>query len=269
MLAPDDLAAYLARIGYEGPREPTRAVLASLQLAHLEAIPFESADSFGGRVPAIDLPSILDKLVRSRRGGYCYEHNTLFKAALESFGFRPVGLMGRVLLGRPEDADAPRTHMLLRVEAEGEDLVADVGFGGQVPTGPLRLVSGIAQETPHEPCRLEDEGGTWLLRALVGGEWRALYRFSLEAAHPSDYAVANHWVATHPDSVFVRALVAVRILPRERLTLLNRRLTSHPVDGASRGENISGDGALRAVLAERFGIEVDDGLWHDVTRRLG
>lgn len=269
MLAPDDLAAYLARLGYGGPREPTRAVLAALQLAHLSAIPFESIDSFSGHIPPIDLPSILDKLVRSRRGGYCYEHNTLFKSALEAFGFQPVGLMARVLLGKPEDADSPRTHMLLRVEAEGDDLVVDVGFGGQVPTGPLRLVSGIEQETPHEPYRLEEEGRGWLMRARVGGDWRALYRFSLEPGQPSDYGVANHWVATHPDSVFVRALVAVRILPRERLTLLNRRVTSHPTDGMSRSESISGDDGLRAVLAGRFGIEVDDRLWRDVTLRLG
>jgi N-hydroxyarylamine O-acetyltransferase len=267
MLAPADLAAYLARIGHAGEVAPTRATLAALQLAHVCAIPFETLDSLTGRAPALDLPALMDKLVRSRRGGYCFEHNRLFKAALEAVGFRPVGLLGRVFLGEPEDAEPARTHMLLRVPCEGEDLIADVGFGGQVLTGPIRLVPGLVQETPHEPYRLDEERGLWSLRALVGGEWRLLYRFTLEPALPIDYEVGNHYVATHPASFFTRALVAARILPRGRLTLLNRRLTEHRLGEPSRSHEIA-DSDWRGVLAERFGIEVDDAMWRAAAERV-
>ena len=268
MLTPDDFSAYLARIGYDGPIVPTRSVLAALQLAHLRAIPFETVASFTGHVPAIDLPGIVAKLVRSPRGGYCYEHNRLFHAVLETVGFAPVGLLARVLLGSPETAATPRTHMLLTMSCEGEDLLADVGFGGQVPTGPILLRRDAAQETPHEPYRLEESGGVWGLRALVGGEWRLLYRFTLEPAVPIDYVVANHYVATHPSSFFAQALVAARILPRGRLTLLNRRLTEHGLDRPSKSEEIGDDARLRSVLDGRFGIGLDDAVWNEVLRRL-
>lgn len=268
MLTPTDLSAYLDRIGYDGPIEPSRAVLAALHLRHVLSIPFETFDSMTGRRPALDLPALVDKLVHSRRGGYCFEHNRLFEAVLHAFGFQPVGLLGRVLLGQHEDAETARTHMLLCVEVEGEDLITDVGFGGQVLTGPIRLESGLVQETPHEPYRLDEEGGTWRLRALVGGEWRLLYRFTLEPAFAIDYEVGNHYVATHPASFFAQALVAARILPEGRLTLFGRRVTEHRLGEASNTVDVANDGELRAILADRFGIEVEDGMWRTALRKI-
>ena len=39
-----DVDAYLQRIRYRGPREPTAATLCALQRAHLRAVPFENLD---------------------------------------------------------------------------------------------------------------------------------------------------------------------------------------------------------------------------------
>lgn len=269
MLDATDLAAYLARIGYDGPVAPTRAALNALQLLHPQAIPFENLGPLSGNSPRLYLASLVEKLVHSPRGGYCFEQNHLFKAALEALGFAPVPLIGRVLLNGPEDAQTPRSHMLLRVACEGEDLICDVGFGGQVLTGPMRLVPDLEQETPHEPYKLERDGSLWSLRALVAGEWRLLYRFTLDPTWPVDYEVANHYVATHPDSHFVQRLGVARVLPQGRLTLRWRLLTEHRLGEPSKAQEIEGDAALRAVLAERFGISVSDETWQRVLARIG
>lgn len=267
-LSSTDLSAYLARIAYDGPVAPTRAALDALHLLHVQAIPFENLDPLSGRSPKLDLDSLVEKLVRSPRGGYCFEQNHLFKAVLEAFGFEPVPLIGRVLLNSPEDAQTPRSHMVLRLACEGEDLICDVGFGGQVLTGPMRLIADIEQQTPHEPYRLERAGELWSLRALVTGEWRLLYRFTLDPVWPIDYQVANHYVSTHPSSHFVQRLGVARVLPRGRLTLLNRRLTEHRLGEPSKAQDIEGSEALRAVLAERFGIEVAEEVWLAALPRL-
>jgi N-hydroxyarylamine O-acetyltransferase len=94
-----DLDAYLERIGYEGRDEPTLEVLDALHLAHTTTIPFENLDILLGRPIRLDLPSLQDKLVRDRRGGYCFEHNTLFAAALEAVGFGVTRLGARVRIG--------------------------------------------------------------------------------------------------------------------------------------------------------------------------
>src|SRR5690348_17718552 len=91
-----DLAAYLDRIGHPGPLAPTREVLHSLHRAHVAAVPFENVDVVLGRSPSVDLDGVQAKLVRARRGGYCYEHATLFAAVLEEAGFRVQRLLARV-----------------------------------------------------------------------------------------------------------------------------------------------------------------------------
>src|SRR5690349_15099497 len=127
-LSPLDLDAYLDRIGYAGPRLPTRRVLEGLHLAHTTHVPFENLDILLGRPIRLDLDSLQAKLVRDRRGGYCFEQNTLFAAGLEQMGFAVTRLAARVRFGASRLL--PRTHMLLRVDVEGEPFLADVGFGG-------------------------------------------------------------------------------------------------------------------------------------------
>lgn len=260
-LSASDFAAYLARIGYDGRVEPTRAALAELHLKHPQAIPFENLNPLAGIPVRIDLPGVIEKLVRSRRGGYCFEQNTLFDAVLQSFGFTVTPLAARVLMGQPQETEVAQTHKLLRVACEGEDLIADIGFGGMTLTGPIALIADREQATPHEPYRLDQTGEDWWLRAKVAGEWRLLYRFTLRRAWRIDEEVANHYVATHPASPFTTMLRAARILPQGRLALLNRRLTEHRLGAASQVEEIDGDAALRMVLLERFGIEVSDAQW--------
>ena len=117
-----DLDAYLHRIGVT---EPT---LKSVHEAHVLTIPFENLDVLLGKVPSLDLQSVQDKLVRRKRGGYCYEHNHLYAAALERLGITVERLLGRPMLGGPPVA--ARTHMVLVAYQDGAPYLTDVGWGG-------------------------------------------------------------------------------------------------------------------------------------------
>src|ERR1700744_6304506 len=85
------LQKYLARIGYSGPVAADLATLKALQTFHLDAIPFEAIDPLLRRPVKLDLASIQAKLVDGNRGGYCYEHNLLLRAALQAIGFKVTG----------------------------------------------------------------------------------------------------------------------------------------------------------------------------------
>ena len=139
MRAGFDLDAYLARIGLRGrgSSDPPPGVdaVAALLLAHMAAIPFENLDVLLGRGVRVDPDSVFAKLVTARRGGYCFEHGTLFQAALRALGIEAVAHAARVLLVVPK-AEAPRTHMFLTVRASGRTWVLDPGFGGQGPLVP-------------------------------------------------------------------------------------------------------------------------------------
>ena len=149
-----DLEAYFQRIGYASDGAPTIETLRALHVRHTEAIAFENLNPLLGWPVRLDLESLQQKMVRDGRGGYCFEHNVLFKHVLDALGFRVIGLTARVLWGAAENTVTARTHMLLRVDLDGQPYIVDVGFGGVTLTGPLRLETDIEQATPHEPFRL-------------------------------------------------------------------------------------------------------------------
>ena len=262
---PLDLDAYLQRIGYAGPREPSLATLKAVHQLHPRAIAFDSLDPWLGRPVKLDLNSLEAKLVTARRGGYCYEHNTLFWAALSALGFAVSGLSARVLYSTPPGGGRhPRNHMLMLVDlAEGQH-IADVGFGGLTLTAPLRLQAGSEQTTPHERVRLTQARNDFVLEVLTdtgapdGGTWRPLYQFGLEDNIAPDYEMANWYMSTHPRSPFTPNLVAARALPGRRLALSNRQFTIHQQGAPSEKRNLADSSELRRVLVEAFGITLPD-----------
>ncbi|MBX9580941.1 MAG: arylamine N-acetyltransferase [Gemmataceae bacterium] len=257
-MAAIDPGAYFRRVGYDGPAAPTLDTLRALHLAHVGAIPFENLDPLLGRPVRLDLPSVERKLVRGGRGGYCFEQNGLFRAVLEAVGFPVVGLAARVLWNVPDGRVPALAHMVLRVEVDGRPYLADVGFGGMTLTGPIRLEADTLQETPHEPFRLTPDGGEFVLRALVRGEWRPLYRFDLTERPPIDYEVANWYVSTHPESIFVNGVLAGRALPGRRATLRGNELATHGPEGTDR-RALTTPAELRGALAGVFGLSLPDG----------
>jgi arylamine N-acetyltransferase len=166
-----DLTDYFARIGYRGAADPTLDVLQDLITAHTRAIAFENLDPLLG-VPVDDLgpEALFDKLIRRRRGGYCYEHNGLLGYVLAELGFGVRRFAARVVWTVPPGSPVPsQTHTLLGVApANAPQLfLVDVGFGGQTPTSPLRLETGTVQPTTHEPYRLQSRGDTLVLQAEI------------------------------------------------------------------------------------------------------
>jgi N-hydroxyarylamine O-acetyltransferase len=254
-----DLDAYLRRIGHSGSREPTLETLRALHLRHALAIPFENLDPFLRRPVRLDLPSLEQKLVRGGRGGYCFEHNLLFKAALARLGFRVAGLAARVVWNVPDGVTLPRTHMLLRVAIDGQDYIADVGFGGQTLTAPIRLIAGIEQATPHEPFRLLTEGDRFLMQVLIGGEWKSLHRFDLQEQTFADYEMANWFVSTHPESRFVKNLTVAMPAVDRRYALFNAEFAVHHLGGPSEHRRLAGTTEIRQVLQEVFGLTPPEG----------
>ncbi len=250
-----DLQAYLQRIGYGGELKPTRAVLDALHLAHATHILFENLDILLGRGVSIDLKDIEAKLVHGGRGGYCFEHNTLFAAALREAGFDVTTLAGRVRYRASQVL--PRTHMLLRVDVEGETCIADVGFGAEGLLLPVPF--GAGQETSQFAWtyRVVEDAGQQVLQSLRNAAWIDLYAFTLEAQHPIDFEMANHYTSTHPGSRFKQTLVVQKLAQDARTSLRNRELV------VDRGDAVTTraveDVDLLAALADTFNLRLPAG----------
>ena len=214
-----DLKAYFKRIDFDGDLTPDRHLLDKLHQAHATRIPFENLDILLGRSIQVDLPSIQTKLVRHRRGGYCFEHNLLMGAVLTRLGFSVRQLAARVRLG--SDQVRARTHMLLMLDLNGQPMLADVGFGAQGFQIPLPFVPGEIFRRHVWHYRIMPEDETWVLQSRQDDNWIDLYAFTLEPQYWIDYKVANHYVSTHPDSQFARDLIVQRPTPQARYSLHN------------------------------------------------
>jgi N-hydroxyarylamine O-acetyltransferase len=254
-----DLDAYFTRIGYRGARTPTLETLNALSLAHVQAIPFENLDVLLGR--PIDLaPEALErKLLHGRRGGYCFEHNSLLLHALTQLGFVARPLSARVRYQRPRDYTPARTHLFVRVELE-ESWLADVGVGAMSLTSALRLAAEGSQPTPHEPRRILREGGLLYHQVRFGEEWHDVSEFTLEEMPLIDREVANWYTSAHPGSHFKNRLLVARALPDGgRVGLLNRELTVRQRDGRAERRVLQSPDELLDVLDAHFGLRFPAG----------
>jgi N-hydroxyarylamine O-acetyltransferase len=245
--------AYFARIGYAGPRAATLDVLRALHALHPAVIAFENLDTLMGRRVSLDFGAIQRKLVGAGRGGYCFEQNGLFAAVLESLGFRVSRLAARVIYGHPPER-IRRSHMLLKIDLAEGPHIADVGFGGRALSAPLRLDSEEPQATPHGEYRIVARGGFFEEETRVDGEWRTIYRFSLEEQSAQDYEMANWYIGTHPESEFRVRLMAARLPPGKRLGLLNNQLSIHAADGSRERRELKSAAEIAGVLETEFGI---------------
>jgi N-hydroxyarylamine O-acetyltransferase len=256
MEKPLDLDAYFDRIAYSGPRAPTLEVLRGLVARHIMAIPFENLDVLLGR--GIDLAddAVERKLVTERRGGYCFEQNSLLLRVLTTMGYRATPLSARVRIGRPRDFTPPRTHLFLRVEIAGEAWLADVGVGGLSPTTTLRFDTEAEQPTPHEPRRIVREEGRWFHQARLGDTWTDVYEFTMEEMPPIDRELGNWFTSTHPASKFRTNLMVARAGEGgTRYSILNDEFTiRREAEGIVERRVIATPEQLLSLMEEYFGL---------------
>ncbi len=251
-----DLDAYCARIGHVGPREPSLAVLKELHRLHPQAIAFEALNAFFHLdTVKLDAASLEAKLVRGKRGGWCFEQNTLFMLVLRQMGFQSTALAARFLYQLPPGSITTRGHMCQHVVCEGRDYVCDVGLGSLTGTGPLLLEPGLVQTTPHEDNRIGRMGGDYVIEARVRDEWRVLYRFNLEPEPEADNYIYNHYLSTHPRSHFRSVLMLARTTEDGRHTLNNKVLSFYPKHGASEKRVLASAEECERVVRDVFLVE--------------
>jgi N-hydroxyarylamine O-acetyltransferase len=246
-----ELDAYLARIGAARPAGPDAAALRELQLRHLRAVPFENLSIHLDEPIVLDPAALLDKLVRRRRGGFCYELNGAFADLLSTIGFDVTLLAARVF---GEDGPGPPfAHLALRVDVDGDGpWLADVGFGRH-SSYPLRLDPRDEQADPDGTFRIAEtaDGDLDVIR-----DGQPQYRLEPRPRSLADFEPTCWWQQTSPRSHFTRSPVCS--LPTEdgRLTLSDRTLIR--TTGEQREERtLSGDAEVLDAYRTRFGIVLD------------
>jgi N-hydroxyarylamine O-acetyltransferase len=256
--SPEQLAAYLRRVGHDGPVRADAVTLSALHEAHLGAIPFENLEIHLGRPMRIAPDALFADLVERRRGGYCFQMNELFARVLLRIGFDVTRHAARVWLGNPTEVPARSHQCLAVIDRDGTRWLADVGFGGQSPLWPLRF----GERTPVDHagagafCMGVDRDHGYELRCVPAGETdeRVLYTFTAEPQLPVDFVHANHAVSTMPGSHFVAGRLAARAERGLRQGLWNGRFSE--VRNGVRSERSLDSAEEERVLQDVFGLDL-------------
>jgi N-hydroxyarylamine O-acetyltransferase len=253
-LTPEQLDAYLARIGVPRPAQADAAALGEIHRAHALGFTWEAIDCFMGWPVSIDPQATWAKVVAGRRGGWCYELNGLLGAALAALGFSVTRLCGGV---RREDIgeDMVGNHLTLRVDLAEGSWLAETGLGDAlVDPIPLRL-GGVSQR--GYAFAIEQADGDWLRfrnHPYAGGP---SFDFRPDYVDEARLAGMHEWLRAAAQSPFVNNLVVQRHFPDRIESVLNRTRRTVTPDGV-REQPIGSAGELAGLLEGLFAIEVPE-----------
>lgn len=247
-----DTQAYLQRISYTGPLASSAETLRLLQVAHLRTVPFENLSIPSGEPIALDDDALFEKIVRRRRGGFCYELNGLFAALLRALGFDVKMLSARV--ANAEGIFGPDfDHMTLLVTL-AERWLVDVGFGDSF-LEPLKLDEESEQIQGHRAYRIVREGEyRALMQRSNDDEWRQQYRFTLQPYQYSDYAEMCRYHQTSPQSHFTRTRICSRATSDGRISLSEMRFIMTTADGKRQEQILTNQEEYATILRDQFGV---------------
>lgn len=249
-----DIAAYLSRIDLPAAVRPDRETLFALHRAHLLAVPFENLDIHLGRRIRLDETALYDKIVRRRRGGFCYELNGLFHELLRRLGYQAT-LLNSIIPPTLNGCGLPFDHPVLLVEMERRWLV-DVGFGDAFRP-PLDLDQTADQaglgDTGYRIARSGDRFSLW--QRSEAGDWEHQYSLSLQPCSLSDFQEACEHYETSPRSSFTRKRICSRATPDGSISLSELQLIVTE-DGRRRELTLPDEGAFRQALHEQFGVNL-------------
>jgi len=253
MTADIDPGAYLDRIGLAAVPAPTESELVRLHAAHALTIPFENLDIHLGRGIDPSPGAVFDKLVRNRKGGFCFEQNSLLYGMLDGLGFTVRRLMGRVTFNAT--APRPRTHLINLVEIGERSWIADVGFGVYGFVEPVPFEIDRVHEAGDEAYRIVAAAGTtgFEMQARVEGDWRGLYWFSLDPCYDADVVMGSFYHSNYPHSPFVQERIVGLPGRGVRRTLLNGEFKIRE-GRALTVRTLTDEAEYRSVLEAEFGI---------------
>ncbi|MEU3933580.1 arylamine N-acetyltransferase [Streptomyces sp. NPDC029044] len=249
MLEEPVIAAYLDRISAARPARADLDSLRDLQMRHLLSVPFENLGYHLGEEIHMD-ERVVQKIVRERRGGGCYEVNPGLAYLLRGLGYDVSFMPGRVWI--KDELTAPLCHLALKVRVDGHAWLVDVGFGRN-SRYPLSMETDGVQPDPHGAYRLEtaDDGGI-----DVRVDDSLLYRVYDVPCLVTDFGPTLWWYRTAPDSPFLQNLFCSLPTENGRVTLKEDQLT-HITGGERESRQLTSDDEIRAAYDKWFGIRLE------------
>jgi N-hydroxyarylamine O-acetyltransferase len=256
------IADYFERIGYTGTREPSLANLRALHRAHLLNVPFENLDVVITKAPIrLEADALAEKIVRRRRGGFCFELNGLFSMLLTELGYRTTLYPAQV---HRDDGTIGRRggHVVCFVSfPDGTRWLADVGTGDMF-FEPIPLVLGEVTTESLADFRIVDcEDGRLAAqrRDALTPAWHTRYKIDLQPRALGDFADVCEWTRTSSESFFTQRRLCTQPFENGRITISDSKLIRTLArDGTLQKLEtvLPSEAAFQQAIWEHFGLKL-------------
>jgi len=246
--------ALLERIGLAGADvSPDLDGLFTVHRAYVGSIPYEDLSVQLGETGLLDPASLVPRLLRDGRGGYCFELNTVLGWLLTSLGFSLKHHQAVV------GGEGPTNHMALVVDVDGSPWIADAGLGEGF-MDPIPLVPGVVSVGPFDWTVELETCGTWWIGAHDLVTFPG-FRMDEDPSPVSAFEPHHRRLATDPSSPFVKTLV-VQKPGVDSITTLRARTLSVVGPGVKEKRVVADEGDFFEVLRSVFGVtRRDPRLW--------
>lgn len=249
-----DKQKYLKRINFEETEVIANLKnLSNLQKFHLLHVPFENLDIHWKRPILLDTNKFYSKIIAEKRGGFCYELNSLFNELLKEIGFQTKINSARVF-GRDGKFGAEYDHLAILVKIGDEEFLVDVGFG-DFSAEPLKFVLDVEQI---------DKNGTFLIRKFDdnyfevvkkdGENWQSEYIFKDLARDLSEFENMCNFHQTSPESHFTRGKLCSIMTEKGRKTLTDKSFIETE-NGERKETLVNSEDEFYEILECEFGIK--------------
>lgn len=244
---------YLKRIGIElSDSANNLKKLNLLQKQHLLNIPFENLDIHWKRPIILDTNKFYQKIITEKRGGFCYELNSLFSEFLQTLGFQTKIISAKVAQ-RDGDFGAEFDHLAILAKIDDEEFLVDVGFG-DFSVEPLKFVLDVEQI---------DKNGTFLIRKQTddyfevvkkdGKDWKSEYIFKDLERDLTEFTEMCNFHQTSPDSHFTRGKLCSIMTENGRKTLTDKMFIETQ-NGERKETQVNSEAEFYEILEREFHI---------------
>lgn len=244
---------YLERIN-QTKEVPSLKYLKQLHRSHLLHIPFENLDIHYKRKIILDYQKIYEKVVKSKRGGFCYELNGLFYHLLFHLGFECHLISARVRNKETGEFGKDFDHMMIIVKLEEQDWLVDVGFGEGIMY-PKKIEKKTVQMDYTNYWRIETDPDERLL--LQSSDDTSVFEtqllFTTDEKQEIQFMEMCEYHQTSPDSSFTNKKLITKLTEEGRVTLTDKKLKIRSLGEITESPIMNEDEFL-SKLEQYFGI---------------
>ena len=200
-----DADAYLERLDFTSSfgLRPDVETLSELVRRHATCIAYENLDIFcsesldnGNRPVSLAVRDLYRKIIIRGRGGYCFELNGLFYALLKELRFPVTPAYCKVIEGT--GPNYPAFHRATIAWFADGPYYCDVGFGGPMPAGAMKLENNALQIFADEEYVFYRRNHNWweLVRFDENGRRVPVVYVNTEPYDPVDFCTLSYYCSS-------------------------------------------------------------------------